>query len=73
MKQEIEIIKKQSHDLLTKKDSIIEELNNHKLARAVIGTDNLICTISIIKKPKDKLKEIRLFQELDKLSGVMKK
>lgn len=72
MKQEIEVIKKQSHNLLTKKDDIIEELNNHKVARTVIGTDNLICTISIIKKPKDKSKGIRLFQELDKMQGIMK-
>ena len=72
MKSELEIIKNQSHKLLSEKNSIIEEINQHKVARCQIGTPNLICTISIFEKPKDPNKEIRLFEELDKLQGVIK-
>ena len=39
----------------------------------MISTEHLICTISIMRIPDDPEQEIRLFEELDKLSGVMKK
>lgn len=72
MKKELKIIKKQSYKLLTDKDRIIEEINNHKIARGIIVAGSLICAISIIQKPEDIDEEIRMFQELDKLQGIIK-
>ena len=73
MKNELETIKNQSHNLLSKKDNIIEEIKKHKVARCQIATSNLICTISIFEIPDNPNQKIRLFEELDKLKGVIKK
>ena len=53
--------------------AIIEEIKKNNAARCMISTEHLICTISIMRIPDDPEQEIRLFEELDKLSGVMKK
>lgn len=73
MKMEIQVIKNQASQLLSDKEAIIQEIKNHNVARSIIGTDSLICTISIIKKPKDKNTEVRLFEELDKIGEVIPK
>lgn len=73
MKEELLIIENETIKLLSQKDQIQKEIKSRNVARCIIGTDNLICTISIIKKPKNENQEIRLFEELDKLQGVMKK
>ena len=72
MKDEIMVIEKQTSQLLSEKDAITEEIKKNKVARSMISTEHLICTISIIKIPENKNQEIRLFEELDKLAGVMK-
>lgn len=72
MKDEIMVIEKQASQLLSEKDAITEEIEKNKVARSMISTEHLICTISIIKIPENKNQEIRLFEELDKLAGVMK-
>lgn len=69
--KEIQIIKNQTSQLLSHRHDIINELDKNNVARSMIGTDHLICTISIMKKPENQ--EIRLFEELDKLAGVIKK
>lgn len=73
MDLELEIIQFQASQLLSKKKDITEEIQKHNVARSIIATGQLICTISIMQKPEDPQKEIRLFEELDKLAGVMKK
>lgn len=73
MKQEIQIIKNQATELLSQKDAIIEQIKNNNVARSFIDTNSLICTISIIQKPKDKNTEVRLFEELDKIGEVIQK
>ena len=73
MKDEIMVIEKQASQLLSEKDAIIEEIKKNNAARCMISTEHLICTISIMRIPDDPEQEIRLFEELDKLSGVMKK
>lgn len=72
MKDEIMVIENQASQLLSEKDAIIEQIKKNNAARSMVSTENLICTISIMKIPDDKEKEIRLFEELDKLAGVMK-
>lgn len=72
MKDEIMVIENQASKLLSEKDAILEEIKKNKVARSMISTEHLICTISLIEIPKDKNKQIRLFEELDKLSEVMK-
>ena len=71
--KEIQIIKNQTSQLLSQKEEIINELDKQNIARCIVGTEHLICTISIIKKSKDAEKQIPLFEELDKLQGVIKK
>lgn len=73
MKDEIMVIENQASQLLSEKDAIIEEIKKNNAARCMVSTEHLICTISIMKIPDDPEQEIRLFEELDKLSGVMKK
>ena len=73
MKDEIMVIENQASQLLSEKDAIIEENKKNNAARCMISTEHLICTISIMRIPDDPEQEIRLFEELDKLSGVMKK
>ena len=73
MKDEIMVIEKQASQLLSEKDAIVEQIKNNNAARSMISTEHLICTISIMKIPEEKEKEIRLFEELDKLSGVIGK
>ena len=51
----------------------MEQIKKNNAARSMVSTEHLICTISIMKIPDDQEKEIRLFEELDKLAGVMKK
>lgn len=72
MKDEIMIIENQASQLLSEKDAIIEQIKKNNAARSMVSTEHLICTISIMKIPDDQEKEIRLFEELDKLAGVMK-
>lgn len=72
MKDEIMVIENQASQLLSEKDAIIEQIKKNNAARSMVSTEHLICTISIMKIPDDKEKEIRLFEELDKLAGVMK-
>ena len=72
MKDEIMVIESQASKLLSEKDAILEEIKKNKVARSMISTEHLICTISLIEIPKDMNKQIRLFEELDKLSEVMK-
>lgn len=71
--KEVQIIQNQASQLLSQKHNIMNELDIRNVAKSIIGTEHLICTISIMKKPKDKQQEIRLFEELDKLQGVIKK
>lgn len=71
--KEIQIIKNQTSQLLSQRHDIMNELDIKNVARSIVGTEHLICTISIMKKPKDEQQEIRLFEELDKLQGVIKK
>ena len=73
MKDEIMVIEKQASQLLSEKDAIIEEIKKNNSARCMVSTEHLICTISIMKIPDDPEQEIRLFEELDKLKGVIKK
>lgn len=73
MKDEIIIIENQASQLLSEKDAIMEQIKKNNAARSMVSTEHLICTISIMKIPDDQEKEIRLFEELDKLAGVMKK
>jgi hypothetical protein len=73
MKDEIMVIENQASQLLSEKDAIIEQIKKNNAARSMVSTEHLICTISIMKIPDDQEKEIRLFEELDKLAGVMKK
>ena len=73
MKDEIMVIENQASQLLSEKDAIIEEIKKNNAARCMISTEHLICTISIMRIPDAPEQEIRLFEELDKLSGVMKK
>ena len=73
MQSELFVIQDESSQLLSDKNAILDELKKHDVARSIIGTENLICTISIMKKPKNKNQEIRLFQELDKLQGIIRK
>lgn len=70
--KEVQIIQNQASQLLSQKHNIMNELDIRNVAKSIIGTEHLICTISIMKKPKDKQQEIRLFEELDKLQGVTK-
>ncbi len=72
MKDEIMVIENQASQLLSEKDAIIEQIKKNNAARSMVSTEHLICTISIMKIPDDQEKEIRLFEELDKLAGVMK-
>lgn len=71
MKDELMIIENQASKLLSEKDAILEEIKKNKVARSMISTEHLICTISLIEIPKDKNKQVRLFEELDKLAEVM--
>lgn len=73
MKDEIMVIKNQASQLLSEKDAIIEEIKKNNAARCMVSTERLICTISIMKIPDDPEQEMRLFEELDKLQGVIKK
>ena len=73
MKDEIIVIENQASQLLSEKDAIMEQIKKNNAARGMVLTEHLICTISIMKIPDDQEKEIRLFEELDKLAGVMKK
>lgn len=73
MKDEIIVIENQASQLLSEKDAIMEQIKKNNAARSMVSTEHLICTISIMKIPDDQEKEIRLFEELDKLAGVMKK
>lgn len=72
MKDEIMVIENQASQLLSEKDAIIEQIKKNNAAKSMVSTEHLICTISIMKIPDDQEKEIRLFEELDKLAGVMK-
>ena len=71
MKDEIIVIENQASQLLSEKDAIIEQIKKNNVARSMVSTEHLICTISIMKIPYDKERKIRLFEELDKLAGVM--
>ena len=73
MDLELEVIRFQASQLLSKTKDITEEIQKHNVARSIMATEQLICTISIMKKPEDPQKEIRLLEELDKLAGVMGK
>lgn len=73
MKDEITVIEKQTSQLLSQKEEILKEIKKNNVAKCMISTEHLICTISIIKIPSDSEQEIRLFEELDKLQGVIKK
>lgn len=74
MNEEFRKLRKQVHFLLAdnKIPEIKSEIDKHSVARSLISTDNYICTLSIIKKSKNKDDEIKLFEELNKLTGVMK-
>lgn len=72
MINEIKIISDQATQLLSEKKAIREEIEKNKVARCVISTEKLICTISIMELPEDKNQEIKLFEEIDKLAGVIK-
>lgn len=71
--KEIQIIKNQTSQLLSQRYDIMNELDKQNVARSIVETEHFICTVSIMKKPKDDQQEIRLFEELDKLQGVIKK
>ena len=71
MKDEIIVIENQASQLLSEKDAIIEQIKKNNVARSMVSTEHLICTISIMKIPGDQERKIRLFEELDKLAGVM--
>jgi hypothetical protein len=71
MKDEIIVIENQAFQLLSEKDAIIEQIKKNNVARSMVSTEHLICTISIMKIPDDQERKIRLFEELDKLAGVM--
>ncbi len=71
--KEIQIIKNQTSQLLSQKEDIINELDKQNIARCMIATEHLICTVSVVKKPKDEEQQILLFEELDKLQGMIKK
>lgn len=71
MKDEIIVIENQASQLLSEKDAIIEQIKKNNVARSMVSTEHLICTISIMKIPNDQERKIRLFEELDKLAGVM--
>lgn len=62
--KEIQIIKNQTSQLLSQRHNIINSLDQHNIARSIVGTEHLICTVSIMKKPKDAQQEIRLFEKL---------
>lgn len=70
---QVESINQNIEKLLSHENDIKSEIKNHRVARAIIGTDDLICTISIMPKPKNPNKSIKLFEEIEKLQGVMKK
>lgn len=75
MNEEFRKLRKEVYFLLIDEriPDIKSEIEKNNAARAIIGTDNYICTVSIVKKPSNPNTEIRLFEELDKLAGVMKK
>lgn len=72
MKDEITVIEKQTSQLLSQKEEILKEIKKNNVAKCMVSTEHLICTISIMKIPDDSEQEVRLFEELDKLQGVIK-